>query len=77
MPSQRGPLTFNVGDEHFTRFPLLRITSALSLRAGETSLSHCYPKQFGHRPMAAHWILAANRVHHDLPTQDSQLNLAQ
>jgi hypothetical protein len=36
------------------------------------NLSHCYPKQFCYRPMAAHWILPDNRVHHGLPTQDSQ-----
>ena len=68
MPSQRGPLTFNVGDEHFTRFPLLRITSALSLRVGALPRPTAIPMQLCYRPMAAHWILPANRAPHGLPT---------
>ena len=31
-------------------------------------LSHCYPKRFCYRPMAAHWSLPANRVPHCPPT---------
>jgi hypothetical protein len=67
VPSQLDPLIIQRSRRAFHSFPLLRINRAHCPLLGGAPLSHCYPKRFCCRPIAAHWILSANRVHHSLP----------